>query len=549
MTKLKTQYTWDIPSDHFEWDHNAAQIFGANVSHDLNTGEKFRARIAPEHVDRWLQALAPLSEPTTHTPYRIRYRIAITGAPQGETTYAYVEDVGTWTADAHGVPRLAKGTIRILDEFYATTLKELQDIETEPTTIISTHPSARQTARQSIENLLRNDSSPHTSAYLLMAAIDNLKGINTEYGFDTGDILQRAVQDVLSSNIGPAGELHQYAYNRWIVLLKDTNSTAAEEKAHRLIEDVRGSRLPTNLGPLPASISIGISEVTPTYPSADAVIEAALQALDYVRDNQQGQVRTASEGNRDHRLTDDPHVLGSVVNALDKNKLRLALQPVVDAKSHDVVFYECLARIEKEDGTLLSAGAFMERVERVGLVGQLDCQILAHATDFLKTHPNEQVSLNVSRTSAGDPKWLSILDQAATEDPSLTSRLVVEITETALVNDRSHLSDFARRVKSAGCKFALDDFGAGYTSLAELRQLQPDIVKIDGSLIKGLPGNSQAIAVVTAIVDIARAFEINVVAEWVADKATADRLCEIGVDFLQGFAFGEPVLAEKLKQS
>jgi EAL domain-containing protein (putative c-di-GMP-specific phosphodiesterase class I) len=228
----------------------------------------------------------------------------------------------------------------------------------------------------------------------------------------------------------------------------------------------------------------------------------------------------------------------------------LALQPIVTSRSREPELYECLLRMKRLDGSIASASEFIHVAEQFGLAKLIDHRVLELAVDLLRSIPRVKLALNVSAATAADPHWLSCLEAFTGKDRSLTERLTIEITETTAILDLAETVKFVSSLKALGCRVALDDFGAGYTSFRSLRMLGVDMVKIDGSFIENLATHAEDEMFVRTLIDLARNFGIVTVGEWVGDEKTAKLLENAGVAYMQGYFFGAPELAKaELAQS
>ena len=176
--------------------------------------------------------------------------------------------------------------------------------------------------------------------------------------------------------------------------------------------------------------------------------------------------------------------------------------------------------------------------ERVGLVRMLDFRVLELVVAELADAPDIQASVNVSPNSAIDPHWWQGLGALLRANSDAAGRLIVEITETAAIHDLDDARGFVTRVKDLGCRIAIDDFGAGYTSFRNLRKLGVDIVKIDGSFVPNIAKSTDDRAFVRTLVDLSRRLGLKSVAEWVQDEETAALLADWGCDHLQGALIG-----------
>jgi EAL domain-containing protein (putative c-di-GMP-specific phosphodiesterase class I) len=221
----------------------------------------------------------------------------------------------------------------------------------------------------------------------------------------------------------------------------------------------------------------------------------------------------------------------------------IAFQPVVSAADPArLAFRECLARVREEDGSWIAAGAFLPKIERLDLVRALDRRVLRLALGALRDHPTERLSVNVSTRTMRDRAWMRELAAAAQDTPGVAERLIVELTESAAVVDAARTKAFLDEVRAMGVAIALDDFGAGYSSFRHVRDFRPDWVKIDGGFVKGLADDPDNKLFVDTLVGIARNFDMATVAEFVETDADAEALRALGVDCLQGYRYGRPVI-------
>jgi len=165
------------------------------------------------------------------------------------------------------------------------------------------------------------------------------------------------------------------------------------------------------------------------------------------------------------------------------------VQPIVAAGTREVDHYECLLRLRREDGSLMAAGAFIPVVERTSLMRAIDRRALELAIAELHAVPEIKLAINISGLTAVDRGWLRLLSSLLRGKPELAQRLIVEITETVALQDIEETAHFVNAVRDLGCRVALDDFGAGYTSFRYLKVLSISCVKIDGSFVRGLTDN------------------------------------------------------------
>lgn len=228
--------------------------------------------------------------------------------------------------------------------------------------------------------------------------------------------------------------------------------------------------------------------------------------------------------------------------ALRQNRLFFAFQPVVCALSGTVDYFECLLRMRDEKDGLVTCGEFIGVIEQLGLIGLIDRYVLDRAFGELATHPEVRLGFNVSGLTAGDRPWLRSLMSLLRRQPALAHRLVIEITETAALQDIGESTRFVDTLRHAGCRVALDDFGAGHTSLRHLQALSVDIVKIDGGFVRDLTASRENRVFLRHLLGLTRAFGCSTVAECVETAEQAALLRDEGIGYLQGYHLGRPTI-------
>lgn len=231
----------------------------------------------------------------------------------------------------------------------------------------------------------------------------------------------------------------------------------------------------------------------------------------------------------------------AVAQALAQGRVTFHYQPVVRADAPGFpAFFEMLARIVLPGGQTLPAAAFLPHVEDGPLGRAIDRLALEAALAALAADPGLRLSVNMSPLSMGDPGWLAAIAAAAAQDPRVTARLIIEVTETAALAHVELTRDFMAHVRGFGCAFAIDDFGAGATGFRHFRDLRFDMVKIDGAYVQGVARSPDARVLVECLATLARHFEMTVVAERVECEADAAFLRAAGIDCLQGYRYGRP---------
>ena len=232
-----------------------------------------------------------------------------------------------------------------------------------------------------------------------------------------------------------------------------------------------------------------------------------------------------------------------ILQGLNEQRLRVAYQPIMAIDGETIAFYECLMRLEREDGTIVSAKDLIPVAEKLGLVRLVDHRMLTLALKELSTYPDICLSLNLSPQSVVNGEWLDTLTAGLRRVPeNVAARLIVELTEAAAIENLDETSGFISKVRDLGAKVAIDDFGAGYTSFRNLKNLEIDFIKIDGSFIENLAKDREDRIFVRTFVDLARAFTFETIAEWVSDQESIELLGDMGIDYVQGDYLASPAL-------
>lgn len=240
----------------------------------------------------------------------------------------------------------------------------------------------------------------------------------------------------------------------------------------------------------------------------------------------------------------DRKVLAMVETAVRTRHVALAYQPVVAARAQDrPVFYEALIRVLDQTGRPIPARDFIGEIETHEIGRQIDCLALELGLAALAVDPGLRLSINMSARSIGYRRWMRTLEEGIRETPNVRGRLILEITEASAMVMPDIVKSFMDGLQGEGLLFALDDFGAGYTSFRHLKSFCFDMLKIDGQFVRSVHQDPDNQVLMGALVEIARHFDMYTVAESVESAREAAYLAALGVDCLQGYHFGAPALA------
>lgn len=230
--------------------------------------------------------------------------------------------------------------------------------------------------------------------------------------------------------------------------------------------------------------------------------------------------------------------------AIEQNRFVLACQPIVSTAARAVTTYEVLIRMQDENGGLIMPGGFLPTAERFGLSFDIDRWVIVNAIDTLAEQRRTQTDLcytiNLSAQTLNTPMICDLVQERLQATGLEPAALIFEITETAAISDLSAASSLLARLRTLGCRTALDDFGSGMSSFAYLQELPVDIVKIDGRFVKHIATSAVDKAMVRAMNDIAHALGKKTIAEFVESEEAFQILIDLGVDFGQGYHLGRP---------
>jgi EAL domain-containing protein (putative c-di-GMP-specific phosphodiesterase class I) len=212
-----------------------------------------------------------------------------------------------------------------------------------------------------------------------------------------------------------------------------------------------------------------------------------------------------------------------------------------------VTYYECLVRMYDRDGKLVPAAQFVPAIEQLGLMRSIDNRVRDLAIFELERNPQVSLAINISGLTATERSWFRGLVARLKERRDIAKRLIVEITETAALQDIDETSRFVSALRALGCKVALDDFGSGFTTFHHLKALTVDVVKIDGSFVRNITTDTENQIFIHNLMALAQALGVSTVAECVETREDADYLSNAGIDLLQGYYFGRPEIDGHLR--
>ena len=476
----------------------------------------------------------------------LRREAAVQGAREQNASYAveyavageartprWVEERGTWMRFGDDVKLI--GVVRRIDdqkrkEARLAYLASYDDL---------TGALNRARCKEVLKDALDEARVGRTAAYLLVG-IDDLGALNADFGFDVADQVIIAVAERLAGAVQGHGVYGRVAGTKFGVVLHG-DEAARRERCVAILNAMRESVVATSAGGINVSVCIGAAPLGPGVDSADGAMAMAEAALDQAR--RLGPSSWSAFNERTEMTTErrrNTEMSDVILTALNERRVYLAYQPIVTDVDAPHDKYECLIRMAGEGGKEVPAPAFIPAAEKLGLVHLLDRRVLELATNALTQAPGISLAVNISWETVKDPLWAEGYLSHLRAHRHLADRITVELTETQVVDTIEASVEFVSEIKALGCRFAIDDFGAGYTSFRNLKALDIDVLKIDGSFVSGVSQSRENQLFVRTLLDLARNFSMKTVAEWVDNDADAVLLKALGVDYLQGFHIGKP---------
>lgn len=396
---------------------------------------------------------------------------------------------------------------------------------------------------------LLRDLQTRASAALLILNLDRFSQINSLFGNACGDRVLLAVAEKLTGfrsqdkKTRKADRIGVYRLpgDEFAVLAPAMTPEAVEQLARELRQWVTQERIYWQRQPLTVDLSIGMAirhqrdpGVAPDVPvtqAKTAVLQARELGFHHLLYDPATGVEEDYENNLywAHRLKD----------ALDQDQLVPWFQPIHDNRQGRVTKYECLVRIQEPDGTVISAGQFIDIANQLRLNRRIT-ELMVDKCFAVFRDRDEEFSINLSYGDLRDPETVARI-LAALESTGVGNRVIFEILESDGIASYAEIHAFIEQVRPFGCRIAIDDFGTGYSNFSHLQSLQVDFIKIDGSLIRNLDQDDKAVLVTSGIVQFARSLNIATVAEFVHSPSVQARVLELGIDFSQGGHISMPM--------
>lgn len=532
-------YDWDYAGQKICLLDNNLESFQNADSVEQEPVSRFHERIHPEDLCVRLDAIAALTKdaPFIESEFRLR-------DPGGEHRWHHERGMGEF--DQSGNLIRLRGTLRPINQ----RKEEHQRVEYCATYDEMTGHFNRNRLREALEQALYYASRYKVEGAFLEIGIDNINVVNQAFGYQVADAVIVAIGHRLDACLRSSDVIGRLGGDRFGVVLSNCFSRELPVAVEKILEAARNTEVDTPAGPIHVTVSVGAV----TFPKASSTANDAMTKADIALQNAKRAGRNTWAVYRYSDAQREDHQKNMVIaeqvkQALKEDRLVLSYQPIVDTNTHEAVMHECLLRMIQPNGDVVAAGMFMPVVEELGLIRLIDRRVIELAIQALMDYPEAKLAINVSGLTVMDKAWLRYVVGRLRHQRQVAERIVIEITETAGLEDVEECARFIAALHKLGCKVALDDFGAGYTSFRHLKMLSVDMVKIDGSFVQDLVDSPANLIFIRSLLDLAHNFSLSTVAECVEDMDQAAILKEEGVDLLQGWAFGKPLLEAPWERS
>ena len=381
---------------------------------------------------------------------------------------------------------------------------------------------------------------------IMIIDVDTLEHVNLIYGYEIGNIVIKEFSHLLNM-FCQEKEYVLYRTDNETFVIYDThefiNFTAFENAFNELIEKTRYYKVKVMEVDIDFDITMGI------VMCQDRAFAKANLALSEAKKEKKKFFTYHNEFKEKEPIEYTMRWRESVKKAIFDKQIVPFYQPIVD-KNGNIIKYEALMRIRKEEGSrinYISPIYFLDTAIKTKQYEALSTEMLRQVFEALEANEDKTFSINVSYYDIKEIGLLNIIKGfIESKNSTICSRLIIELLETSNIAECEYSSEFLNLAKQAGIKIAIDDFGTGYSNFSHILNVEPDYLKIDGSLIKNIHRDENSLALVKAIVEFSKKLNIKLIAEFVHNKEVFNVVKELGIDEFQGYYFGEPKPLEEL---
>ena len=380
------------------------------------------------------------------------------------------------------------------------------------------------------------------SSALLFMDLDQFKHVNDIGGHIVGDNMIRAAGRQLRHSVRENDVVGRFGGDEFVALIRDVTRAEAGSVANNVLETMRRVTHVADEEAFHMQCSIGVAAIRSNRYSAQEVLAHADNACRTAKARGRNRVEIYNISSRQReQMEKDVHWMREIRQALESDAFELHYQPLLHVPTRTVSHYEALVRLRTRRG-LIGPDRFLPAAVRFGLMADIDRWVLARGIRVLGESTGDagpaRLSVNLTAHAFESADLVSFVRGLLSEAGVDGDRLVIEVTEQLAVRFAANTDRQFAALRDLGCRFAIDDFGAGYSSFSYLKRLPVDYLKIDGSFVRTLARDKVNRAMVRMIAEVARAADLTTVAEFVQTPAIFERLVEYGIDYAQGNYIG-----------
>ncbi len=389
-----------------------------------------------------------------------------------------------------------------------------------------------------------------TQGALLLIDLDHFKLINDTAGHAAGDevIVQFAgLLKKMSRNVDLVARL---SGDEFVIAFVNTDVDQIDKRINEILNKINQLKPMYSGKVMNTTASLGVA-IFPDHSNDPVDLMAKADTAMYkAKEEGRNRARIYEPGDQQQEKMGSQLIWKDRIHdAISNEMLVLAFQPIEPTTGESASRYEVLVRMRAgTEGKFFYPGDFIPTAEQFGLIREIDTWVVKKAMGVLAnlpaSHSHISFTINLSGLSVGEPKMLSLIESELERTGLDRNRVIFEVTESAAFQDIGRAIEFIDRIKALGCRIALDDFGVGFSSFSYLKQLQADILKIDGSFIREIHQSKHDQLFVKALVDVARGMGMMTVAEFVESKEVYEVIRGIGVDYAQGYYIGKPSIGK-----
>jgi EAL domain-containing protein (putative c-di-GMP-specific phosphodiesterase class I)/GGDEF domain-containing protein len=384
-------------------------------------------------------------------------------------------------------------------------------------------------------NAFYEDSKKIDDFSVILIDITDFSDINSIAGYKGGDYILNSLCEIFKRvkefDLNKK-KIYRVNADCFAIVVETKDKFYLNSMALEIISQIENSLFIYEELELPVYIQAGISQEEPFLRNAELAILQTKNSFEKVS------FYTSELNNKKHSI-ENINMLKKVKEALKNNKIRPFFQPLVDLKTKNIVKYEALVRLIDDDGKAIAPFFFLELTKKSKLYPKITKLVIEKSIEFIKKESLE-VSINISYQDIKDKSTLYFISSILEINRDISHFITFELLESEQIENYDEVFNFIDLIKSYGCKLAIDDFGSGYSNFTHIFNMNPDILKLDGSLIKDINTNKNSENIVKAMIMLAKESGIQTVAEFVDSSEVDEYVTKLGIDFGQGYYYSPP---------